>query len=293
VAGRSLVSTTRRSSRTAEIETAKELRLTVKVGSRAAFASFAIGLILAAFQVQKWTMPRSLAITLIGLLIAMLAVTLAMIAYELGRASLRFLEHRTTTPSVVPVDPPGLVDFQPDAERASKLFVRVLNKLNHDTSTLGKKLERGSRRMERAARRSPAARQRIANRAARNISKSASYIEKRLARLQALVMDMGRSHQGWMQMLAFNTDEEREAAGALRATLVEAQQSTIFAADSVSGYRRTVRDMERQNLARSLRRASNRLGEALDGIEKALKRQEREQGDLIRLLDAKLKEPTL
>jgi type III secretory pathway component EscS len=280
----------RRASRTAAIDTTKEVRLTVKVGSLAAFAGIAIGLSLAAYQVQGWTMPRPLGITVIAVLLAMAAVALAMLAYELIRAFLRFLEHRTTTPSVVLSEPPGLVDYQPDAERASKLFIRVLNKLNHDTETLGKKLERSSRRMTRAVRRNPRARQRIANRAARNIDKSASYIEKRLERLQALVMDMGRSHQGWMQSLSVDTDEDRKALVTLRATVVEGQQATIFAGDSISGYRRTVREMEKQNLARALTRACRRLGEALDGIEKALKRQEREQGELIRVLDAKLRE---
>src|SRR4051794_11516524 len=95
-----------------------------RIGLRAALASAATGLLLAAFQVQGWTIPTALALALIGLLVTMIVVTVLSIVLEALRALRNALEHRATTAAWVPLDEPGFLDYEPDGIRANKRFAR-------------------------------------------------------------------------------------------------------------------------------------------------------------------------
>jgi predicted PurR-regulated permease PerM len=121
-----------------------------RIGVAASFASVAIGLLLAAFQVQGWTMPRLLAIVLIVLLSVMVAIAVSAIVYEVVRTVRRFLKHRATTPSWVSTERPGLLDYEADGIRAGERFTKELTKLSRDTEGLGAKLERHTEAFERS-----------------------------------------------------------------------------------------------------------------------------------------------
>jgi hypothetical protein len=156
----------------------KEAGTAARIGAAAALASAATGLLLAAFQVQGWTMPKPLAIGLIVFLVAMIVAMAAAIIFEAIRALRGFLEHRETTPTWVESEEPGVLDFEPDGIRAQERFTTELGKLARDTGRLGRRLSRHSRRMQRNVGKSGRKKQRIANRAARDIERSANYIEK-------------------------------------------------------------------------------------------------------------------
>ena len=106
-----------------------------RIGLSASFASAAIAILLAVFQVQGWTMPKVLAVCLIVLLLAMVSTALAMIVYEVARTFKRYLEHRATSASWVPSEKPGLFDYEADGIRANNRFRRELEKLNKDTGS--------------------------------------------------------------------------------------------------------------------------------------------------------------
>jgi hypothetical protein len=256
----------------------------------ATLASAAIGLFLALFQVQGWTVPKPLALTLIVLLLGVIAGAVSMAIIELGRVARRYLEHRATSPSWVASDPPGLLDYEADGVRAQKRFTRELNKLNDDTVRLGKRLERHGRRMTRLQGKSARTKQRAANRSAKRINRSAAYIEKRLALLKALIKDIERTYHGLITAGEIKTDGDFEAVLELRNTLNSGSTTTAETLVSVQEYRVAVQEIEAMNLARTVRVASGRLATALRGIEATFKTHEKASAGLVRDLDRKLEE---
>jgi len=217
-------------------------------------------------------MPKPLAITLIVLLIAMLLAALAVIGYDVVRGFRRYLEHRDTTASWVSTEPPGLLDYEPDATHANERFIEVLNKLNADTERLGEKLGRHAKRMERSAGKSGRKKQRLANRSAREIHKSAVFTEKRLELLDAVVKEIRRNTEGVVGSADIQTDEDIGAAKEFAQVLLDSRETTAETIVSVNGYCETVRDIERQNLARTVTLACRRQSAALDGVVKTLRR---------------------
>jgi hypothetical protein len=243
-----------------------------RIGLSATLSSASIGLLLALFQVQGWAMPKALAHALIVLLVAMIAAGFSVIVYEAVRALRRYREHRKTTASWVASEAPGLLDYEADGIRAGNRFTEELEGLNNDTTRLGKKLARHAKRMEKSAGKSAQKKQRLANRSARAIGKSADYLEKRLELLDAIVKDIKRNTEGVIASMALESDEEIAAAKELSEVLKLSHRTTVETVESVSGYAETVRDIEQQNLSRTVRIASRRLGAALEGIARTLER---------------------
>jgi type III secretory pathway component EscS len=261
-----------------------------RIGIEASLASVAIGLVLAAFQVQGWTMPRLLAVILIVLLLLMVAVALSAILYEVFKAVRRFLEHRATSPSWVSSERPGLLDYEADGIRANERFTKELNKLNRGTTKLGEQLERHTQRFEHSKNASGKAKQRRANRSAKDIDKSAVFIEKRLDLLQALVKDIVRNSEGVIASTDIETDSDLAAAKEFRDTLAEGHEATTGALEGTSGYRESVKETEQMNLSRTMRIASRRLAASLDGVEKMLRKHQGGLSRLVQSLDTKIAE---
>jgi hypothetical protein len=257
-------------------------------GVSASLASVGIGLVLAAFQVQGWKMPKPLAVILIVLLLVLVAGAFSAMIYEVIRAVRRFLDHRATTASWVSSEKPGLLDYEADGIRAGERFTKELNKLSGDTAKLGTKLERQAKSLERSAGRSAKTRQRRANRSAKAIDRSAVFIEKRLELLQALVKDIVRNADGLIASMELKTEADLDAAREFREVLDETGQTTAETLGSTAGYRETVRDLEQQNAARSVRSACGRLVNSLDGVVKMMRAHESGSRKLVQSLDSKI-----
>jgi hypothetical protein len=261
-----------------------------RIGVEASLASVALGLFLAAFQVQGWTMPKAVAIVVIVLLGLMSTVALSAIIYEVVRAVRAFLEHRATTPSWVSTEKPGLLDYEADGIRANERFAKELNKLNRGTEKLGGQLERHTERFERSKNASGKTKQRRANRSARDIDRSAVFMEKRLDLLQALVKDIVRNSEGVIASTDIETDADLAAAKEFRDTLAEGREATAGTLESTGGYRESVKQIEEMNLSRTMRIASRRLAASLDGVEKMLRKHQGGLASLVRSLDSKIGE---
>jgi hypothetical protein len=261
-----------------------------RIGVAASLASVAIGLLLAAFQVQGWTMPRLLAVILIVLLIVMIAIALSVIVYEVVGAVRGFLEHRATSSSWVSSERPGLLDYEADGIRASERFTKELIRLNRDTETLGKKLQRHTKAFERSKGKSAKTRQRRANRSAKDIDRSAVFIEKRSDLLQALVKDIVRNAEGLIAASNFETEADLSAAKEFRETLNQTHQVTTETLGSVVEYRESVTGIERDNLSRTVRIASGRLAGSLDGVVKMMRKHNSGSLKLVHSLDRKIAE---
>jgi len=93
-----------------------------RIGGRAAFTVASFGLVFAGFQVQGWKMPRLLAVVLIVLLLVGAGVAALSIVWESVKEAKRWLEHRETSTAWIASESPGLLDYVPDMERASKKF---------------------------------------------------------------------------------------------------------------------------------------------------------------------------
>ena len=150
-----------------------------------------------------------------------------MIALEIWRVARRFLEHRATSPSWVASDAPGLLDYEADGLRPQQRLARELNKLNDDTQSLGRKLDRHARRMTRLQGKSAKRRQRGANRSAQSINRSATYFEKRLALLKALVKDIERNYLGLITATEIESDAVDQTVLELRTTLIPESQQRL------------------------------------------------------------------
>jgi hypothetical protein len=261
-----------------------------RIGWRTTLAIGGIGVLLAAYQVQGWKMPKPLAISLIVLLIVMIALLVSTIVFETVLAFGRFLEHRATSPSWVASTEPGVLDFEPDGIRANKRLMRELRKLSRDTQRLGTKTNKHASRMNKSVGKSGRTKQRRANRAARDIDRGASFIEKRLSLLEAIAQDISRNTDGLIATLVVETQEDIDALEAFRQVLEESYQTTEGAAQATDGYSRSVRDLEQQNPARTLRIACRRLGSALEGVVKTLRRVENGMRKATQALDRKIKE---
>jgi hypothetical protein len=214
---------------------------TTRIALLAALASAATGLFFAGFQVQGWTMPKLVAIPLFALLGAMVVVSVSAIIIEAVRAFRSFLEHRSTTPAWVESTAPGVFDYEPDLERASNRFTRELGKLARDTGRLGRKMDRHAKRMTKSAGKSGRVKQRRADRAARDISRSAVFIEKRLALLVEIAKDIRRNQDGLVETLNPETPEQIDEAKVLLRVLEEGHETTVEAAASTADYAQAVR----------------------------------------------------
>jgi hypothetical protein len=259
-----------------------------RIGLWATLGSAGIGLFLALLQVQGWTMPKPLALTLGVLLLAAVAIAVSMIVVEIWRVVQGVLEHRATSASWVASTDPGLADYEADGIRAQKRFTRELNKLNRGTESLGRRLNRDAKRMTRLQGKSAKRRQRAANRSARRIHKSAVFIEKRLALLKALVKDIERNYRGFITAVEFQTEADYDAAMEFRDTVASGGAITAETLTSITGYRVAVEETEALNLSRTVRIASGRLAKGLRGIEGVFKAHERASASLVRDLDRKL-----
>ena len=259
-----------------------------RIGLWATLASAGIGLLLALFQVQGWTVPTALALTLIVLLLGLIAVAVAMIAVEISRVARRYLEHRATSPSWVSSDAPGLLDYEADGIRAMKRFTRELDKMGDDTEALGKKLQKHTKRITRLQGKSAKRRQRSANRSAISINKSAVYIEKRVALLKALIKDIERNYRGLILAVEVEREDDLQDAIALRDTLAANRSTTAETLGNIAAYRQTVEENEALNLSRTVRIASGRLAKGLRDIEAIFKNYEKLARNLVRELDSKI-----
>jgi hypothetical protein len=261
-----------------------------RVGVVTSLGSVAIGLLLAVFQVQGWTMPKILALLLIALLIAMIAASVAVVVYEVVRAIRLFFEHRATSPSWVSSERPGLLDYEADGIRASERFAKELNKLNGDTTRLGKKLRRHTEAFAGGEGTDAKRRQKRADRSAKDINRSAVFIEKRLAFLQALVKDITRNAEGLIAVADFGTPEDLAQGQEFRAVLDGGCRVTSDTLAIIAEYREATRTTQQLNLSRTMRIASGRLVSALDGIVKTMRSHESGTRKLVQVLDRKIAE---
>lgn len=261
-----------------------------RIGGRAGFAIAAIGLVFAAYQVQGWKMPRLLAAVLIAALLAVAGVAILSIVWEGVKEVRRWREERETSTAWIAAEPPGLVDYGPDMNRANKKFLRQMAKLTRDTKRVGVRMGRHAKLAKVAQFFGPRAAQIWANHAAKGILGSAAFIEKRTGHLRATIAESTRAQEGHLVSLpAPANDEERVALGTLRESFVERSTSTAQAIASVEAYRNVVRIAADENLSRTLRVASNKLADQLDAMSQVLRRSLRDSQRLEVLCEQKAK----
>ena len=184
--------------------------------------------------------------------------------------------------------PPGLLDYPVDVLRAQNRFTKELKKLNRDVKSFGRKLKWQRRWMDLLSF-SPRLRRWVGNWSARSIGRSASYVEKRLALFKALVKDIQRNTQGFI---------ESADAGAIELDILKKFRDVIDAAvtttaetlAAVTGYRVTIEETEALNLSRTIRIACGRLAQAMRGIETVFRAHQKAQAGLLRDAERKLEQ---
>jgi hypothetical protein len=149
-----------------------------------------------------------------------------------------------------------------------------LEKLASDTGKLGKRMQRHAKWMEDAAKSKEAVpakrKQQRANKAAKTIDRSAIFIEKRAELLEALVKDITRNYSGLISVATFQTNDDLDSGRSFLETLEGNRVACRGASGQVRSYRDSVRNVERQNLSRTMRISSKWLGDSLDATLKIL-----------------------
>jgi len=260
----------------------------LRIGVPAAFAAAIVPIVLAIYEVQGWTMPTPLGETLVVILLIMMIVAPVIVFYEFGRRGFQILEARATSAAWVSAEEPGLLDYEADGMRASERFVKELAKLAKDTRKLGESLPRHTERILAAAK-NPRLKQKRANQSAKSIDRSAMFIEKRASLLQALVKDIFRNFNGLVTTSSLETEEDKSAAVGLTAILEGNRSAVEEAIISTSGYRDSVRNVEKQNLSRTVRIATKRLGDGLDDTLKILRQFSANSRKLREMLERRLR----
>ncbi len=258
----------------------------------ASVVAVASGLILAFFEVQGWDMPTPLAIFLLVVLFLMLFIALGVVCYEVILGVRKYFEERATSSSWVSKEEPGLLDYEADGKRATERFTKELLKLKMNTEKFTNKLNRYSTEFNNLNRPGKAIKgnekQKKANKVAKDIERNAIYIEKRAKLFDALVNDIGRNYNGLIVHTVIHTEEDKAVVNNFLDTLVLYEQSTSGAINGVKQYRDSIRNIENQNLSRTIRIASARLWGGLDSLLKTF-RNSSQNSSLMRVkLDKKL-----
>jgi len=246
-------------------------RLSIAAG----IATAAIPLLFAIYEVQGWTMPTPLAIILTASLYLIIVGALVVICWEVVMVARNYWQKRTVTAAWLSDEEPGLLDYEPDYARASKRFLKEINKLSRDTAKLGEKLSKHRKdTLESVKRGNPQEKQKRGNQAGTSINKSAVFFEMRAKLLDALVKEIGRNAKGQIAHVNIQISEQEdiEAAQFLRSVLDKTVNSATGAIASLSGYIDSVNYLAELNPSpsRSIRVASQRLRDALDHVLKIL-----------------------
>jgi hypothetical protein len=236
----------------------------------AGFGAAVSGLILAFFEVQGWNMPTPLAIAVFAILFLMLVVAVGAIIYEIVRSIRKYLEEHATSSSWVSKEEPGLLDFEADGTRATERFTKEITKLKTNTEKLAKKLTKYTSEFTDWNKSGKVIagteKQKKANNVAKDIDRNAIYIANRTELFNALIHDIARNYNGAISNAPIQTEEDKKNIRSLSDSLVFYEQATFGAINSVGRYRNAVREIEKQNISRTIRIASARLGNGLDRL---------------------------
>jgi hypothetical protein len=259
----------------------------------ASFEAAVAGLILAFFGVQGWDMPTPLATTVLVILLLMLVIALGTVIYEIVRSIRKYLEERATSSSWVSKEEPGLLDYEADGKRATERFAKEILKLNINTGKIANNLTRYAIEFTNLNKSGKiidgTEKQKKANKVAKDIDRNAIHIEKRTELFNALVNDIARNYNGVIMKTEIHTEEDKTAFQSFSNTLVSYEQATSGAINSVRQYRDSVRNIEKQNLSRTIRIASARLGNGLDGLLKTFRNSSQNSSSMRAKLDRKLR----
>ena len=233
------------------------------------------GLILAFYEVQVWDMPTPVAIFIVVVLYLMFFIALGVGCYEIILGIRKYFEERATSPSWVSKEEPGLLDYEADGERATERFAKEILKLTTNTEKVTNKLNRYTTEFNNLNKSGKIIKgiekQKKANKVAIDIDCNAIYIEKRAKLFDALVKDIDRNYTGRIMKTVIHTEEDKMAVQEFLGVLVSYEQATSGAIIGVKQYRDSVRNIEKQNLSRTIRITSARLGDGLDNILKTFR----------------------
>ena len=138
----------------------------------------------------------------------------------------------------------------------TEIFTNKLNRYSTEFNNLNKpgKTIKGNKKQKKA------------NKVAKDIERNAIYIEKRAKLFHALVNDIARNYNGIIKNTVINTEEDKGVVQKFLDTLALYEQSTSRAINGIKQYRDSVRNVEKQNISRTIRIASARLGDGLGSL---------------------------
>jgi len=259
----------------------------------ASVAAAVSGLILAFFEVQEWDMPIPLAIFILVVFLLMLFIALGVACYEIILGIRKYFEERATSSAWVSKEKPGLLDYEADGKHAIERFTKELLKLNTNTEKFTTKLNRYSTEFNNLKKSGKIIKgiekQKKANKVAKDIDRNAIYIERRVDLFDALVNDIDRNYTGIITKTVIQTEEDKIAVQNFLGSLFSYEQSMSGAINGVTQYRNSVRAIEKQNLSRTIRIASARLGDGLDNLLKTFQNSFQNSSYMRKKFDKKLR----
>ena len=225
-----------------------------RIGVSAVLGSIAAGIVLAIYEVQGWNMPAPLAVAFIVLIVLLVVVAVGVILYDVGKAVRRLWQQRSVSATWVSAEEPGLLDFEADFAQGTNRLISELNKLSKDTERLGRLLPKHQKRIQNAhVLSSPYKKQKRANRAAKDIGRSAVFISRRRELLDVLVNEVHRNGKGILSAASLDQKEYVEAGRSLQKALEENVDVTKTTIASLSAYRDAAKGLVDRNISRTMR----------------------------------------
>ena len=210
-------------------------------------------------------MPALLAVVLMVLMLLLVVVAVGVILYEVGKAARRFWQQRSVSATWVSAEEPGLLDFEADFEKGVDRFTIEMKKLGNDTQRLATQLNKHQKQILKLAKSSsPNKKQKRANRAAKDIGRSAVFISRRRELLDVLVKEIYRNGKGILSAASLDLKDNTEDGSSLQKTLDWLVDVTKVTIASLSKYKDATKGVRDRNLSRTIRVESDRLMQALD-----------------------------
>jgi len=240
-----------------------------RIAGIATAIALVVSLILALYPVQGWSMSGILAVFLRVLLFGAVVILIGALILEFVKAFLQLKESVKTSADWLSKEAPGLLDCKVDGKKALDRLNRELEQLKHYVNRLRKRLATYSERLKDTQAlgeySNPKVEQRKANKIGRELDRNATYLEKRTELFKDLLNEIFRDYE----ILSYSVNATDTT------NLILAFDSFGKAGDALmsfmGGYKESAKLLEKGNLTRTIRVASERLVRCTDNMHECFK----------------------
>ena len=242
----------------------------IKVAGIGAFGAVVVGLILALYSAQGWTIPLFLAILLSIVLYGLLLLSLGLLLLAGINTVKQFAERRATSALWVTSEEPGLLDCSVDGIRAYNRLYKELIRLRIDINRFGKRTKDYTTQINHSKSgkiiKKEVTKFQKANRVGKQINNNAVYIEKRTELYNTITKEIVRNYEVMIGTLNPAQNDDLIKIKNLKKAFELFERFGVDVIDALKHYQLAADSMEKSNITRNIRQSSKRLITALTNM---------------------------